>query len=60
LLNDLVRLGTRREMNEDLDLVGGIVVDVLDLDLALGVGGEDLLDERLGGDAEGKLGDGEQ
>jgi hypothetical protein len=33
---------------------------VLDLDLALGVGGEDGLDQRLGGDAEGQLGDGEQ
>ena len=60
LLDDLLRLGALRQMDEDLDLVGGVVVDVLDLDLALGVGGEDGLDERLGGDAEGQLGDREQ
>jgi hypothetical protein len=34
-------------VDEDLDGVGGVVVDVLDLDLALRVGGEDRLDERL-------------
>jgi hypothetical protein len=45
LLDDLVGLGALREVDEDLDLVGGVVVDVLDLDLALGVGGEDGLDE---------------
>src|SRR2546427_711107 len=49
-----------REMDEDLDLVGGVVVHVLDLDLALGVGSEDGLDEGLGGDAIGQLGDGEE
>ena len=49
LLDDLLRLAALREMDEDLDLVGGVVVDVLDLDLALGVGGEDRLDERFGG-----------
>ena len=60
LLDDFFRLRALREMDEDLDLVGGVVVDVLDLDLALGVGGEDRLDERLGGDAEGQLGDREE
>ena len=60
LLDDLFRLRALREVDEDLDLVGGVVVDVLDLDLALGVGGEDGLDERLGGDAVGQLGDGEE
>ena len=45
LLDDFAGLGALWEMDEDLDLVGGVVVDVLDLDLALGVGGEDGLDE---------------
>ncbi len=46
-------------MDEDLDGVGGVVVDVLDLDLALRVGGENRLDERDGRGAVGQLGDGD-
>ena len=60
LLDDFAGLRALRKMDENLDLVGGVVVDVLDLDLALGVGGEDGLDERLGGHAVGQLGDGEE
>ena len=60
LLDELLGVGALGQVDEDLNLFGGIVVDVADLELALGVGGEDRLDERLGGGAEGQLGDGEQ
>ena len=46
LLDDLLGFAALRQVDEDLDLVGGVVVDVLDLDPALGVGGEDRLDQR--------------
>ena len=45
LLDDFLRIAALRQMNEDFNGVGGIVVDVFDLDLALGVGGQDRLDE---------------
>ena len=60
LLDDLLGLAALRQVDQDLDLVGRVVVDVLDLDLALGVGGQDRLDQRLGRRAEGQLGDREE
>jgi len=47
-------------MDEDLDLVGGVIVNVPDLDLTLGIGGEDGLDERRRGHSERQLGNGEE
>ena len=60
LLDDFLGLGALRKMDQDFDLIRRVVVDVLHLDLAFGVGGEDRLDQRLGGDAVGQLRDGEQ
>src|SRR5690606_15841437 len=60
LLDNLVRIAAGRQVDENLDLVGRVVVDVLDLELPLGVGRDDRLDQRDGGRAVGQLGDGEQ
>ncbi len=60
LLDHLVRRCPLREVNEDFHLVGGVVVDVLDLDLALRVRGEDRVDEGARRHAEGQLGDREE
>ena len=48
LLNHLLRIAALRQMDEDLDFVRRVVVDVLDLDLALRVRREDRLDQRFG------------
>ena len=49
-----------RDLNDDLHLVGRIVVDLADLDLALFVGLDDRLLDRLGGRRIGDLGDGQR
>ena len=43
-------------MDQHFDLVGRVVVHVLDLDLAFVVGGDDRIDERSGGGAVRELG----
>ena len=60
LLDDLVGLGTLREMDEDLDLVRRVIVHMLDLDLPLRIRREDRFDQRCGRHAEGQLRDREQ
>jgi hypothetical protein len=44
-----------REVDEDLGVLGGVVLDVAHLDLALLVGLDDALDQAGGGGAEGDL-----
>ena len=53
-------IGAGGEVNEDFDVLGGVILHAGDLDLALVVGGEDGVDQRGGGLAEGELGDGEE
>ena len=55
----LVRGHVSRQVDEDFHLVGGHVLDLLDLDLPLVLGLEDGLDEVLGVLAEGYLRDGD-
>ena len=47
------------KVQDDLHLLGGHVIDFLDLDLAFVLGLDDRIDEHMGGLAEGKLGDGD-
>lgn len=49
-----------RDLNDDLDPVGRIVIDLLDLDLALVVGLDDRILDRLGGRGIGNFGDGQR
>ena len=56
----LVRRLVGRHLHDDLDLFGRVVVDLADLDLALFVGLDDRLLDRLGGRGVGDLGDGQR
>ena len=49
-----------RNLDDDLDLVGRIVIDLPDFDLALVVGLDDRILDRLGGRGIGDFGDGER
>ena len=49
-----------RNLDDDFDLVGRIVVDLPDFDLALVVGLDDRLLDRLGGGGIGNFGDGQR
>ena len=44
LLNDLLRIAARGQMDKNLNRVGGVIVDVFNLNLALSIGGENRLD----------------
>lgn len=44
LLNDLLRIAARGQMDKNLNRVGGIIVNVFNLNLALSIGGENRLD----------------
>ena len=46
-------------MNQNLHGIGSVIVDVLNLNLALSVSGENRLDQRLSGGAERELRDGQ-
>ena len=59
-VDGLVRRLVGRDLNDDFDLVGRIVVDLSDLDLALVVGLDDRILDRLGGRGIGYFGDGER
>ena len=59
-VDGLVRRLVGRDLNDDFDLVGRIVVDLSDLDLALVVGLDDRILDRLGGRGIGNLGDGKR
>ena len=59
-VDGLVRRLVGRDLNDDFDLVGRIVVDLSDLDLALVVGLNDRILDRLGGRGIGNLGDGKR
>ena len=60
LLDDFLRLAALRQMDEDFHRVRRVVVDVLDLDLALRVRREDRLDQRLRRRPERQLRDRQQ
>jgi hypothetical protein len=50
-------IGSGGQVDEDVGMGGGVVLDFLDLDLALVGGGDDRIHQRAGGGAEGDLGD---